>query len=156
MKQGVLAVLRERASELGAEATVLDFACQYVANGGRITTLAAELGVTRPFLSGVLNTLSDDASERLEAARAESAATLVEEAAQIADDAEPFPASVAKAGLQVKTRHWMAERFAPDKFGVKGSTINVINAGQLMLDALRRPPPARALPAADSDELGTA
>jgi len=151
MKHATLAALRSRASaELGADASVLDFACSYIANGGRISGLAKELGVSRPFLSGILNNLSDDASERLEAARSESASALVDEAAQIADDAEPTPASVAKAGLQVKTRHWMAERFAPDKFGAKQPNIQIVNAGTLMLEALRQPVDTLRLAAADS------
>jgi hypothetical protein len=146
VKQAVLSAIRARAvSELSDDASALDFACDFVSRGGRIADLAKQLGeaigrpVSRPFVSGILHNLSEDASARLEAARSESAAALVEEAAQIADGAEPFPASVAKAGLQVKTRHWMAERFAPEKFGPKSPNINIVNTGTLMLDALRQP-----------------
>jgi hypothetical protein len=72
----------------------------------------------------------------------------VEEAAQLADDAEATPAGVQKAGLQVRTRQWMAERFDPQMFGEKNGQVNV-NIGQLMLEALRQPPPVRALVAGD-------
>ena len=146
LKHRVLSALRVRAvAELGDDATVLDYACTYVANGGRIAELATAIGldigtpISRSFLSGILNNLSDDARARLEAARRESAAALAEEAAQIADSAEPFPASVAKANLQVNVRKWLAERYSPDQYGQKTATVNILNAGTLMLDALRQP-----------------
>jgi len=150
LKHAVLAELRSRATQLSDEATPLDYACGYIANGGQIVELAQSIAVaigtpvSRSFLSGVLHNLSDDASERLGAARRESASALVEEAAKIADDAEPFPASVAKAGLQIRTRHWMAERFSPNEFGQKPPSVNIVNAGTLMLDALRVPVAALA------------
>jgi hypothetical protein len=158
LKQRVLASLRTRAAALDVNATPLDYVCAFIANGGRVVDLAKQIGddigtsVSRSFISGVVHALADDASQRIDAARRQSADALVEEAAQIADDAEPLPASVAKASLQVKTRHWMAERFAPDQFGVKGSTINVINAGQLMLEALRQPIATLRPITAESDE----
>jgi hypothetical protein len=84
--------------------------------------------------------LADDASERIDAARRESASALVEEAAQIADSAEPMPAAVAKAGLQVKTRQWLAERFDPERYGSRVPGVAVqVNVGELFLDALRQP-----------------
>jgi hypothetical protein len=147
LKHRVLSALAARAkSELGDDdATELDYACDHVSNGGTIAGLAKLIGVdigkpiSRSFLSGILNNVSDDARSRLEAARRESASALAEQATEIVDSAEPFPASVAKASLQAKTRHWLAERFAPDAFGQKPPTVNIVNAGTLMLEALRQP-----------------
>jgi hypothetical protein len=148
MRARVMRALAMRATrELGPGATVLDYACKFVAEGGRIgqlaTLLAQDLGepVSRPFVSGILNNLTDDAKSRLAEARRESAMALVEEAAQIADDAEPTTGAVQKARLQVGTRQWMAERFAPEEFGGKPGV--VVDMGQLFLEALRQPPPPR-------------
>lgn len=141
-----MSALRARTTaELGEDASVIDYACTYVGSGGRIADLATAIGleigtsVSRSFLSGILNNLTEDARSRLEAARRESAPALVEEAAHIADTAEPFPASVAKATLQVRTRHWMAEKYSPEQFGTKPPSLTVVNAGALMLEALRQP-----------------
>jgi hypothetical protein len=146
LKHRVLSALAARAkSELGDDASVLDYAYNHVANGGTIVGLANLVGleiglpISRSFLSGILNNLNDDARMRLEAARRESASALAEQTTEIADAAEAFPASIAKAGLQVRTRQWLAERFAPEQFGQKSSVAVTANVGQLMLEALRVP-----------------
>ena len=149
LKRQVLDALRTRAIEqLGENGDPLDLACDHIASGGSIAQLAREIGVaigssvSRPLLSGVLHNLAPDASERLDAARRQGAGALVEEAMQIADDAEPTTGAVQKARLQVGTRQWTAERWAPDMFGAKGTSVT-LNIGHLMLDALRQPPPPR-------------
>jgi hypothetical protein len=111
-----------------------------------VVDLAKQIGgdigtpVSRSFISGVVHGLADDASERINEARRESASALIEEATQIADNAEPMPAAVAKASLQVKMRQWLAERFDPEHYGSRVPAVAVkMDFGALMLDALRRP-----------------
>ena len=143
----LLAALAKRAlSEIGEDATPLDFVCQYVAGGKTSSTsplrwLLNYKSPSRGSLSRVQQMRS--APTRKSGSRPlarEGAAALVEEAVQIADDAEPTTGAVQKARLHVGTRQWTAERWAPDLFGQKGALVNV-SIGQLMLEALMQPPP---------------
>lgn len=152
LKRRVIAALTARAEQRSSDdetLTLLDYAVDWVSAGRTISDLAQDIAkeigtpVSRPLLSGILNA-TPDASARLEAARRQGAHAIMDDAVKIADDAEPTPGAVAKARLQVGTREWLAERFAPDAFGVKqlGGQVN-ISVGKLMLAALQAPPPPR-------------
>jgi hypothetical protein len=40
----------------------------------------------------------------------------------------------------VRTRHWLAERFDPERFGSRVPSVAVqVNVGELMLEALKQP-----------------
>jgi hypothetical protein len=146
-KNRVLAALRARAAARAAdeaEPDVLAYCCDWIRDGGTILKLAESLAadsggpVSRSFLSGVLHNLAPDATERIKAARNESATAYIDEAVQIADDAEPTSAGVQKAKLQVATRTFMAGKLDPATWGERSPVVN-INMGSLMLDALRTP-----------------
>lgn len=133
-------------AQLGEEATLLDYAADWIAAGRSVQALAESLAaeletsVSRPLVSSILHNAAPDASNRLDAARREAAEALVEEATQIADACEPTAGAAAAARLQVGTRQWLAERFAPERFGQKGNAVQVnLSVGALMLDTLRQP-----------------
>jgi len=147
-KRAVISALQASAAlALGEGADPLDYACDWIAGGDTIAALADKLSidvghrVSRPHLSGILHGFAPDATERIEKARREGAHALVEQAVKIADEAELTTAGVQKAGLQVRTRQWTAEKFAPADFGSKITGVAHVSIGQLMLDALLQPPP---------------
>jgi terminase small subunit-like protein len=150
LKRRVLDALRSRAAVLGDEGDVLAYAVDYIASGGRISELARDLAqeigspVSRPLVSGILNDLAPDATQRLEAARREGAYALVDEAITIADGAEATTAGVQKAGLQTRVRQWTAEKWNAAELGQKAGAVNV-SIGSLLLEALMQPPPPRPL-----------
>jgi hypothetical protein len=150
VKRSVAAALQARASAtLGDDASALEYACDYIAAGGTISALAEELGrdigrrVSRPLVSGILHGLAPDAAERLDKARREGAHALVEQAVKIADEADETTAAVQKAGLQVRTRQWTAEKFSPADFGTKAVASVNVSFAQLFLEALKAPLPQR-------------
>jgi hypothetical protein len=147
LKRRVLEALQARAtSALGEEASALDYAVEWIASGKSVQaladSLAAELqtSVSRPLVSSILHSAASDATARLDAARREGAHALADEMTHIADTAEATAGGAAKARVQIGTRQWLAERFAPDRFGQKANAVQLnVSIGSLMLDALRQP-----------------
>jgi hypothetical protein len=144
----LLIALNKRAVlELGSDATALDYVVSYIAGGKMFTDLAADLAielkepVSRQLVSGAANGLSDDARERIAAARQEGAISLAEETLSIADNADATAGGAAKARVQISSRQWMAERFNAAQFGAMTKTQVSVSLGALMLEALQQPPP---------------
>jgi hypothetical protein len=154
----MIAALEQRTrDEMGEGATVLDYAEQWIASGKTILDLARDLAtqmgepISREIVSHYLNTFSEDAKQRIAAARIAGAHALAEEAKEIVDDAEVSREGISHAKLRADTRFWIAERWNRDELGgAKGAQINV-SIGQLHLDALRtraaRPPVTATVPA---------
>lgn len=141
----LLAALAQRAlSELGEDATSLDYVAHYVAAGGMIARLAEDLAaemkesISRPFLSNTAHGLADNAKERLALARREGAAALVEQTVAIADAAPETSGGAQKAKLQVGVRQFLAERADPEQFGSNSKVQVSVSLTQLHLDALRQ------------------
>lgn len=94
--------------------------------------------------NGILAWLDDDPerAELASRARARAAHVLVDEALQIADEAdEENPVAIQKAKLRTQVRQWTAERWNKKDYGAAKAEVN-ISLTSLHFDALRR----RAMP----------
>jgi hypothetical protein len=74
--------------------------------------------------------------ELLARARTRGGRSLAEQTLEIADNASPQEAQVAK--LRVDTRRWLASKQAPDEYGDKQAPLVNIDLGSMALDALRK------------------
>jgi hypothetical protein len=153
LRAAVIAELQARAAALGDDVSALDFVVEYLSSGNTIAQLARSLApaviVSRPTVSEIIRRLEPDAGERVAAAQRESAAAMIDDTIDIADATEPTAGAVAAARVQITTRQWNAERFDPGKF--KGTPTVQVNVGNLMLDALRQPAPARPATAPEEE-----
>ncbi len=71
-------------------------------------------------------------------ARTRAAHSLVDEAIQIADEADAdHPGELQKAKLRTQVRHWTAERWARKEYGQQNKAEVTINLHAMHLDALR-------------------
>ena len=128
-----------------------------VANGETLTALAAELGVSRSFLSHQLN---DDADLRalLSASQEEGAAALIEEALAIARATPADKDAAARDRLKTDVLIRLAGLFNPARFADKhrGPTVEV-NIREAHLNAVRRhnalPAPAEPLALPSSGDV---
>lgn len=125
-------------------ATILDWACERIEAGATIQSLASELneqypdGVTRMLLHRVLYK-QEGADERIALARRRGAPSLVEEAQEILDKAEPDRDELAKAKLTADVRLWQAERLDRATYGKEPMVQinqNTLTISDLHLDAL--------------------
>lgn len=128
---GDLVRLRDEA-ELGQ--TVLAM----MAEGKQFARICEATGLSK---RAILAWLDED-PERAEAAsraRTRAAHSLVDEAVQIADEADAdHPGELAKAKLRVQVRHWTAERWGRKDYGAPNNKAEVtINLHAMHLDALR-------------------
>lgn len=152
-RRRVRAALLNRAhSAIGPEASELDYVIAYVQDGGMVASLAEELAtelgesVSRSFLSMVVHRLTDDATDRITAARREGAHALAEEAVTIVDGAPDTREGIQKAKLRADLRTWLASRWNASEFGEQAKTRINISVGQLHIDALRQRELARLNP----------
>ena len=105
-----------------------------VAEGKTLIALAAELGVSRQIISGLLN--SNEHVESLRKARQQAASVFAEESIQIADASTPESVQVDR--LRVETRRWTASKWDASIFGEQKGAHVSIDIGQLHIDALRQ------------------
>lgn len=115
----------------------------YIAEGGKISDLATELGCSRSYLSRHLNAHPDYKAVILEA-RSEYADRLADEALDIADGmasvANITREQVAVAKERIDIRKWMASVNDPGRFRINnnnGPSVT-INVNQLHLEALKK------------------
>lgn len=134
-RPGRAALIKTIAAAGGEEAVLAK-----IEAGKTITAIAEELGVSRPMLSEYLNR-SDDSVERLGRARETSAHALVEEALAIADSATHDDDRAKR--LQVSMRQWLAGKRNRAQYGETPLVAMQVNMGDLVLDALKQPPPPR-------------
>jgi hypothetical protein len=115
----------------GGEALVFD----RVSRGDTISKIIEEIGVS---VGGFYDWVERDArrTELLARARTRGGQSLAEQTLEIADNASPQEAQVAK--LRVDTRRWLASKMAPDDYGDKQQPLVNIDLGSLALDALRK------------------
>ena len=105
-----------------------------VAEGRTLISLAAELGVSRQIVSGLLN--SDEHADALKKAREQAAAVLAEESLAIADSARPEDERVCR--LQVDTRRSIASKWDRAGYGDQAPAAVQVDVRVLHIDALRR------------------
>jgi hypothetical protein len=105
-----------------------------VAEGRTLISLAAELGVSRQIVSGLLN--SDEHSAALKKAREQAADVMAEESKAIADTTRPEDERVSK--LRIETRRWLAGKWDRAGYGDQAAPAVQVDVRVLHLDALRR------------------
>ncbi len=105
--------------------------------GQRVRQLARAEGYSHQLLYKYAHS-SDEKWAEFCKARKQGAHGLVEEAAEILENANPlFPGDVSKAREQAGHIRWMAERYNKDEFGGTPQVAVQLNIGALHLDALR-------------------
>lgn len=115
-----------------------EFILSTIVDGGSIQDLAKRFGVSRKFLSELLN---KDPQQKiaLKQARKMKAETFADQALQIVDTVEESPNAISKAREQANIRKWLAGVHDPETYGQKQNSVT-INVGDLHLDALRQAP----------------
>jgi hypothetical protein len=110
---------------------------ELVARGMTKKRLLETLGVSRSAFERWVGK-SAERAERYSRAREAGADALADETLEIADDADPQTAQVAK--LRIEARRWLAAKINPEAYGDKaGPTVNV-SLGDMALDSLRKRP----------------
>lgn len=110
-----------------------------IANGATYRMLAEKFEVSRAFMHRVV-THDPERRKRAEAAYAERAHAMIDEAIDIADTVNVnLPAAVQKAKLQIELRQWLAAVDNARFQKANAAQVSVhLTIGQLHLDALRR------------------
>lgn len=111
---------------------------EMLGEGKQIARICRETGLGK---AGILEWIESDAERAALAsrARARAATALVDEAIEIADEADAdHPGELNKAKLRVAVRHWTAERWNRKDYGAPNQKAEVtINLHSMHLDALR-------------------
>ena len=133
------ALVRKQATDVnkkihaaGGEVTILD----RLSEGETILSLAKSLGVSHTAFYDWIERGGEARASALARARARGGRSLAEQTLEIADNASPQEAQVAK--LRVDTRRWLAAKQAPDEYGDKQQPLVNIDLGSMALDALRK------------------
>ena len=119
-----------------------EYVGEYIASGGTILDLAAELGCSRTYLSRHLYA-HPEYRPVIDEARRQHADALADEALQIADSLAdldaPTKEGIAIAKERIDVRKWLATVNHPDRYqqNKNGPTVT-ININQLHLDALKK------------------
>lgn len=122
------------------ERTPLDYVCRRLAEGETLRAVARSLDCSTQLIIDIMDDVAGAETRRAAFSRAREvgAHQLAEESIELADNATPEDAHV--AGLQVKTRQWVAERWNRRDFGNDRSAVQLnVSIGSLMLEALRQP-----------------
>ena len=120
-----------------------DFVFGRIEDGATITAVAKEIGCSRGWLSGWWMK-GPGRKERLKEAKRAAAVLIHEDAGEIPeqlknlDKADLTPARVAVAKLEYEHVMGRLRAYDPDTYGEKQATVNVLNVGELHLDALRK------------------
>lgn len=162
LRRLMLTELERRATEAGLDGP-LDVVYEWVAAGQTLKDLAFDVSksVRREISPGTLSLWihsTDEGRKMIAEARLIAAAMLAEEAMGYIDDADETKEAIAKAKAQADIRMWLAERWNRKDYGADKNNINVnvINTGQLHLDALRQraiAAPAVEIPEAEFEIL---
>ena len=123
--------INKKIHAFGGEAMVFD----HISQGKTIDSVIKGLDIST---SGFYKWVEKDAKrgELLARARTRGGRSLAEQTLEIADNASPQEAQVAK--LRVDTRRWLASKQAPDEYGDKQAPLVNIDLGSMALDALRK------------------
>jgi hypothetical protein len=123
--------INKKIHAFGGEAMLFD----HIAEGKTIDSVIKSLDIS---IGGFYKWIEKDAQrgELLARARTRGGRSLAEQTLEIADNASPQEAQVAK--LRVDTRRWLASKQAPDEYGDKQQPLVNIDLGSMALDALRK------------------
>lgn len=123
-----------------------NFVYDWIASGKTVSDLAAEIGVSRSYLSRHINAVPEYA-QAIEAARRESADAMVESGLKMLDDVSELVQNsemsrpsdwIAAVDKQVQHRKFMAAAHAPERWATKDRAAVTVNIGDLHLEALRQ------------------
>ena len=130
-------------TELGEDATALDWVCSWIEDGRSINAMHVYVGerfeeLSRPWLSRCIHSLGPNAGERIAEARQRGTHVLVEDAQQIADSTshDTSREAIASAKLRTEILLWRAKAYNRAELGEKAASIS-ISLPQLHLDAMR-------------------
>ena len=133
----VVSAIAKEAEQAGV--TPLEYVCNRIAGGDYLSTIAAELNLSRALLSTYVNALPD-AKAKLKEARSEGAHAMYETALAAWDATKLLTKEdIAIAKGKSDTLLWGAQRLGRTEFGEDKQQINVNvnNIGSLSLDAMR-------------------
>lgn len=115
-----------------------DFVLEYIGDGGTVSALAEEMGVSRSFMSRILN---GDYRAEMEEGRKILADKMADDSLELIDglatkeDLSSQDVQLAKE--RVAVRKWMSALNHPDRFAPKQQNVTV-NIGELHLGALKK------------------
>lgn len=143
----MIAELERLAAEMDASMTPIDYVCERTAQGVTLRQIARDIGpnIGHPdfgpgTLSSWVNT-TENGKQKIAAARALAADSLVEEAGEILDDlagTEMTREEVALAKTRADHRTWLASKWNRPVYGADQAQVNVaLNLPGLHLEALR-------------------
>jgi hypothetical protein len=123
--------INKKIHAFGGEAMLFD----HISSGKTIDSVIKSLDIS---IGGFYKWIEKDAKRGalLARARTRGGRSLAEQTLEIADNASPQEAQVAK--LRVDTRRWLASKQAPDEYGDKQQPLVNIDLGSMALDALRK------------------
>ena len=119
--------INKKIHAFGGEAMLFD----HISQGKTIDSVIKSLDIS---IGGFYKWIEKDAKrgELLARARTRGGRSLAEQTLEIADNASPQEAQVAK--LRVDTRRWLASKQAPDEYGDKQQPLVNIDLGSMALD----------------------
>ncbi len=124
--------VNKKIHQFGGEVAIVDRLSQ----GETVLGLARTLGISHTAFYDWVDRGGEARAAALARARARGGQSLAEQTLDIADNASPQEAQVAK--LRVDTRRWLARKMAPDEYGDKQQPLVNIDLGSMALDALRK------------------
>ncbi len=124
--------VNKKIHQFGGEVAIVDRLSQ----GETVLGLARTLGISHTAFYDWVDRGGEARAAALARARARGGQSLAEQTLEIADNASPQEAQVAK--LRVDTRRWLASKMAPDEYGDKQQPLVNIDLGSMALDALRK------------------
>jgi len=124
-------VVNKKIHAFGGEVAIVDRLSQ----GETVLGVARALGISHTAFYDWVDRGGEARAAALARARARGGQSLAEETLEIADNASPQEAQVAK--LRVDTRRWLASKMNED-YGDKQQPLVNIDLGSMALDALRK------------------
>ena len=130
-KKAEVSIANKAIHAFGGEDAVIEF----IASGGTISALCKVLGIGNTTFDRWVERGGEARQAAYARARVRAGQSLAEQTIDIADEASPQEAQVAK--LRVDTRRWLASKLS-EEFGDKQQPLVNIDLGSLALDALRK------------------
>lgn len=142
-----MALELEKRAAMEHDGEVLDYAAEWVGDGGTLVSLAADITktlgfhISRPMLSKHLNGLKDGATDTLSRAREDGAHAIVERLRGIVEDTPATRDDIARTKLQMDMDLWLVERWNKRDYGQAKQPGVSVTIGTLVLESLRSPAP---------------
>jgi len=130
-KKAEVSIANKAIHAFGGEDAVIEF----IASGGTISALCKVLGIGNTTFDRWVERGGEARQAAYARARVRAGQSLAEQTIDIADEASPQEAQVAK--LRVDTRRWLASKLS-EEFSDKQQPLVNIDLGSLALDALRK------------------